>query len=78
MKKSLNGVKNILKKAADGMRTSGQAETMAEFQGIGLNQSKFAQNALEVNHDQVEIELESPYPGECQETPGGRPNGHNS
>jgi hypothetical protein len=31
VKKSLNGVKNILKKAADGIRSSGQAETMAEF-----------------------------------------------
>jgi hypothetical protein len=51
VKKSLNNVKNIIRKAKDGLMASGQAEIGAEIHPQAYS------NPFEVNHDQVQIEL---------------------
>jgi hypothetical protein len=72
VKKSLNNVKNIIRKAKDGLMASSQGETTTEMQPKGYA------NPFEVNHDQVQIELEGSIAAGAQEWPQGISNGQYS
>ena len=56
-------MKSIIKKAKDGLKASGQGES------IGDLQRKFYSNPFEVNHEQVQIELGGSIAAEGQKFP---------
>lgn len=63
VKKSLNNVKSIIKKAKDGLMASGQGESVGDLS------RKFYSNPFEVNHEQVQIELGGSFAPEGQNLP---------